>query len=101
MSLYTLVLCLELIEDGCAFGICFACQVLGSLDVIEFICEDGEDTSSPGSIHLHFLEHWCKVGKTALGSHGGQKLEKCAVGILLQGLGEVLYIESCNLSELG
>ena len=100
MSLYTLVLCLELIEDGCAFGIGFVCQVLGSLDVIELVCEDGENSSSPGSIHLHFLEHWCKVGKTALGSHGCQKLEKCAVGILLQSLGEVLDIESSNLCKL-
>ena len=99
MSLYTLVLCLELIEDGCAFGIGFVCQVLGSLDVIEFVSEDGEDTSSPGSIHLHFLEHRCEVCKTALGSHGCQELEKCAVGILLKGLSEVLDIQSCNLCK--
>ena len=39
LSLYTLVLCLELIEDGCAFGIGFVCQVLSSLDVIQLICK--------------------------------------------------------------
>ena len=100
MSLHTLVLCLELIEDGRAFGIGFVCQVLSSLDVIEFISEDGKDASRPGAVHLHFLEHRCKVCESSLGSHGCQELEECAVGILLQGVGELLDIESCNLCKL-
>ena len=74
--------------------------MLSSLDIIELISEDGENTGRSRAIHLHLLEHRRQLCETTLGTHSCQELEQGSVGILLQCIGELLNIESCNLCKL-